>query len=430
MLFVDDRLYGKHDFDLRSKELSAMEEMRFPDRKRFAVCVAHPFDLLSVLQHVRDNEGSVLLLHGDTPFASAKASAMQAGCNVLIYRDLTGVVRLSDTLHARDPALFQYSSGTTGRPKLVERRWRDVDLEIASYNRSLRSSADEQAVILVPVSHSFGLIAGVLAALSRGTEPVIVHNKNPKFALHRIRSVGKPVVYAVPFLYHLLNSFAKDEWRFHKWISSGAPLSEALIKRLQQKGEDVWQQYGCSEVGCISLGNQLTSFTDVGRPLRHLQVSFSRESVSGGEGVPAASEIVVSRQASAGQSAVRSAVHTCDIGYMTDRGNLHVLGRMDELINVSGLKVVPSEVEAVIGLMRGVKETVVYRARHRVWGEAVKALVVPSSDLVRPEDIKAWCAQHLPAYKVPGAIQFVKEIPKLPSGKVSRLMLEKEEWGT
>jgi acyl-CoA synthetase (AMP-forming)/AMP-acid ligase II len=340
--------------------------------------------------------------------------AMNAHCNYLVYGQLCDVISISKVDYHPTPSLFQYSSGTTGEPKLIARSWQDINFEVESYNQGLASA--EQPIVLVPVSHSFGLITGVLAGMLRETEPIIVHDKNPKFAIHIINSIENSIVYGVPFLYHLLDMLGKDELRYHKLISSGAPLSEVLLSRLKQRAIEVWQQYGCTEAGCISLGNQLTSSSDVGKPLSHMQVTTDADL---GSDESIFSEIV----ASAGSNKV----YTRDLGYISKQGTLHVLGRMDDLINVSGLKVIPSEVESMIGRMQGVEETVVYKTKHKVWGEAVKALVVASNVVLREEEVKAWCVAHLPAYKVPSVIEIVKEIPKLPSGKISRKLLFEQE---
>lgn len=84
----------------------------------------------------------------------------------------------------------------------------------------------------------------------------------------------------MPFHYHLLDMLGKDELRYHQLISSGAPLSELLLDRLKQQVDEVWQQYSCTEAGCISLGNQLTSSSDVGQPLQHILISLENESIS------------------------------------------------------------------------------------------------------------------------------------------------------
>ncbi len=100
------------------------------------------------------------------------------------------------------------------------------------------------------------------------------------------------------------------------------------------------------------------------------------------------------------------------------------MGRMDDVINVSGLKVFPIEVEETMLRLEGVREAIVYRGKHPVMGEIVKAKVISHID---PVQIREWCMQHLPAYKVPHEIESVTEIAKNKTGKVSRKLLEMGE---
>ncbi|WP_233568187.1 AMP-binding protein [Cohnella faecalis] len=305
-----------------------------------------------------------------------------------------------------EPSLFQCSSGTSGTPKLIRRLWKDVDVEIDSYNKAIAWADSDIPLILVPVYHSFGLV-GMLAALARRVKPIIVVDKNPKHIAKMVRSTRNAVVYGVPFLFHLAASFQKEPLHFYKIISSGSPLTDDLLQTIKKNSQQVYQQYGCSEIGCISIADDPASASDVGKPLPHLEVAVAeRESDF--------HEVVVSFG--------NNTICTGDIGFLSPDGSLQIYGRLDDLICVSGLKVAPLEVERVITSMPGIAEAVVHRTKHPVWGEAVKAIIVRSG-LMSAEEVRDWCKWHLPPYKVPGVVEFVKEIPRPPSGKISRKYL-------
>lgn len=72
---------------------------------------------------------------------------------------------------------MQYSSGTTGEPKLIRRAWTEVDTEITAYNVALNCEVDEVPIVMAPVSHSYGLICGTLSAITREVKPIIITNK-------------------------------------------------------------------------------------------------------------------------------------------------------------------------------------------------------------------------------------------------------------
>lgn len=417
MILVDNIPFSEDAFHRRYSQLGQLDVWRKCHGNLYAICLKHPFDVISAVLYLREHGGGALLLHESTPYESAQKAARQASANYLIYETLDRVEPIEGIPGEHASALYQYSSGTTGQPKLISRPWNAIGKEIGSYNDRLSPEGEGNPLILVPVSHSFGLITGVLAALARGAKPHIVQDKNPKFALRLIRETTSSIVYAVPFLLHLLLTLGKEESRFHELVSSGAPLSEMLLHRLTQRANRVWHQYGCSEAGCIALGADPSSPFEVGRPLAHVQASCEPLS-SGNEPSAEMQEIVISSEG--------TLIHTQDIGYLSDAGSLFVMGRSDDLINVSGLKVIPSEVETVIGRMKGVVEAVVYKTPHRIWGESVKAMVVASED-VSENDLRAFCIQSLPNYKVPSVIEFILEIPKLPNGKVSRKLLIEQE---
>src|SRR5690606_34499340 len=161
-----------------------------------------------------------------------------------------------------------------------------------------------------------------------------------------------------------------------------------------------------------SLAHRPASPADVGHPLRHCRVRLApRPDGEAGEG-----EIVVAK---GGRD-----IPTGDLGRIDpSSGRLYVKGRIDDLINVSGYKVMPSEVEAVIAGMPGIVEAVVYKSAHPVQGEAVRAMAVAHPG-VTAKEVRAWCMAHLPSYKVPGAVRIVGEIPRLPGGKISRKYIQ------
>lgn len=415
MIVVDKIRFSARQFQSRFADMAAIGPLREPEGKRYALCMRHPFDTIAAALYVRERDGSILLLHPDTPPDKAVAQAEQAGCMALIYQEWDRIIPLAvqSSDLAADPALCQFSSGTTGEPKLIRRSWNDVRTETEHYNLALQAHSGEQPVILVPVSHSFGLIAGVFAAFERKAEPIIVFDKNPKFAAHIVHTTASSIVYTVPFLIHLLLSVSAD-LRMHKVITSGSPLTSPLLARLSQQANELWQQYGCSEVGCISLGANPGRVTDVGRPLDHLQVGTSATEAD------RQGELIVTYRG--------RPVHTGDAGYFDSDHRLHVVGRIDDMINVSGLKVLPSEVETVIGEHPGVAEVVVHKTAHGVWGEAVKAWIVLAAQFtLTTAELKAWCMLHLPPYKVPTVFHVVRDIPKTPAGKISRKLLQDEE---
>ena len=121
---------------------------------------------------------------------------------------------------------------------------------------------------------------------------------------------------------------------------------------------------------------------------------------------------------------------TGDLGRMDEEGYFFITDRLKRMINASGYKVWPSEVELLLFKCPLVQEACVISARDVYRGETVKAVIVLRAEhraTAKPEDIVAWAREHMAAYKVPKLVEFVDALPKSGSGKVMwRLLQEKE----
>ena len=114
--------------------------------------------------------------------------------------------------------------------------------------------------------------------------------------------------------------------------------------------------------------------------------------------------------------------NTGDLGYLDERGALHLRGRQAEVINVSGMKVLPSEVEEVIAALPGVAEVKVYAGTTRHGSHYVKAAVVADNGIDVPQ-IKVHCEKHLVYFKRPGRIILMDALPRSSRGKIVREQL-------
>ncbi|MCC5661319.1 AMP-binding protein [Nostoc sp. XA010] len=116
--------------------------------------------------------------------------------------------------------------------------------------------------------------------------------------------------------------------------------------------------------------------------------------------------------------------HTGDIGRMDEEGYFYIVDRLKDMINLSGFKVYPAEVENVIYQHPAVAECAVYGVPDQVKGEIVKAnIVLKAGHAMTEEQIIEFCYERMAAYKIPRAINFVDSIPKNPIGKVLKRLL-------
>jgi acyl-CoA synthetase (AMP-forming)/AMP-acid ligase II len=107
------------------------------------------------------------------------------------------------------------------------------------------------------------------------------------------------------------------------------------------------------------------------------------------------------------------------LAHIDERGYIHLMGREADVINVEGLKVIPSEVEEVISAVTGVLEVKVYAGVRKSGGQFIKAAVVAESG-VDVQTIRAHCERNLVYYKRPERILPLDALPRSPAGKILR----------
>ena len=121
---------------------------------------------------------------------------------------------------------------------------------------------------------------------------------------------------------------------------------------------------------------------------------------------------------------------TGDLGYYDEEGYFFITDRLKRMINASGFKVWPAEVEAMLYAHPDIQEACVIGARDAHRGETVKAVVVlkpAARGKLRPEDICAWAKERMAAFKYPRVVEFVDALPKTGTGKVFWRKLQEEE---
>jgi fatty-acyl-CoA synthase len=412
MLQVDDTHFTRQDFERLQSIFDRHPIVSRCDSHALAVRVADPAFLIALCLYVKQRGGSVFPLPVDMPLKAARRRAERSGCGYLVFgqngEEALGAIETTrgDVRGGRG-GLVQTSSGTTGEPKYILRSWSSIDAEIESYRLQFEAARSMTPIVACPVNHSYGLISGVLVALARGQEPRIVSNPNPKYILRKLRETSEPLLYSSPTLIATITMLATDEQPIHAIMTSGTSLQKAWFELARRRCRHLHQQYGCSEAGCISLGQDIATPNDLGLPLAHVDVRAGKSSAEPGE-----IQVRVSAD---------PLIDTRDLGYF-EEGRLHFVSRLDDMINVSGFNVYPTEVEEAVLAMAGVSDAVVYKRKRDFGSEQVCLDFVSSRDL-SSEQIREWCSKMLAPHQVPMSIQRVQAIPRAPNGKVSRKAL-------
>jgi acyl-coenzyme A synthetase/AMP-(fatty) acid ligase len=403
MIRINDTVFDQAYFREAADRITTAAELVKRAGDRFAVCFSDAQDWLAFFFAARATGVSVLPLHPSTPYAAARRQAEAAKCNWLFYNRLEGEPITEDRTGATGQ-LLQMSSGTTGEPKCIARSWEDIDDEIESYVSSFVEPRDMTPLIACPTTHSYGLICGLLVALKRGQTPAILDTGNPKFLLRKLREAERPYLISSPAILYTLARLLPADEQIHATMTSGTLLPAPWFGQIRRKSKHMFQQYGCSEAGCIAINPDVQAANEIG----YLLPRFSLRD-AGTTGDP--KEIAVEREG--------IVVETRDLGYRRDDGMLVFLSRLDDLINVSGLNVYPKEVEDVVMTFGGIGDAIVFRKQDSFAGERV-ALLFSAEHAVDRAQLRQWCAEQLAAHQMPTEILQVERIPRQANGKISR----------
>ncbi len=333
-----------------------------------------------------------------------------------------------------ETAAILYTSATTGRPKGVMLTHSNIVSNANATVHHLRMTPEDRGLCALPLFHCFGQNFILNALVNSGGTLVLQERFVLEEFLAAIAGWRITLLYAVPTMYILIlasDTTAYDFSSLRLCFSAAAMLPADVERRWHERyGHWIHQGYGLTECSPFASYNHDTLFRpgSVGTPIENVEMKVvdeqGRELADGELG-----EILIKgpnvmkgyfRNAEATAQAIRDDwLHSGDIGSRDADGYYYVVDRVKDMINVSGFKVFPREVEEVLFRHPAVKETAVLGIPDPVKGEAVKAFVVlKEGQRVDAETLKALCKEKVASYKVPEVIEFLPALPKSPTGKI------------
>ncbi|HMH91698.1 MAG TPA: AMP-binding protein [Streptosporangiaceae bacterium] len=314
-----------------------------------------------------------------------------------------------------DVAVVVATSGSTGAPKGVQLS--AAALRASAVASLARIGADPAArpgqrwLCCLPAFHVAGLQVLVRSMIA-GTSPVVTDGVDAA----AVASCGCAFVSLVPTqLRRLLDSRAPLA-AFDAILLGGAGAPAGLLAEARAAGARVITTYGMSETcgGCVYDG----------LPLSGVRLRISDAGLIGISGTVLFSGYR-SRESAGSALDGDGWFWTADLGTLDDAGRLTVRGRADDVINSGGEKVVPGDVESVLGTLDGVRDVVIVGVPDSEWGELVTAVIVPEDPAVPPElaRLRAQARERIPGFAAPRRLILVAEIPMLASGKPDRQAL-------
>jgi long-chain acyl-CoA synthetase len=351
-------------------------------------------------------------------------------------------------ISAADTAFLQYTGGTTGVAKGAVLTHRNVVanlLQLSAFWHGVFVPGREIMVTPLPLYHVFCLLCNCLLTVHNGGLAVLITNPRdiPAF-VSELRKWRFTMITGVNTLFGAL----LDHPRFSRLDFSALKLGAAGGMALHASVATRWQQvtgtplvegYGLTETSPVVACNPLEAplVGSVGLPLPSTEISIRDGDIEVPTGQPG--ELCVrGPQVMSGYwnrpeetkstFAENGWLRTGDIATLAEDGYLRIVDRKKDLIIVSGFKVFPNEIEAVVCDHPAVLDCGCAGIGDERSGQAVKIFVVVRSGVtLTVEELREYCRERLTAYKVPKHIEFRTELPKTHIGKILRRALQQQE---
>ncbi|MBI2215662.1 MAG: long-chain fatty acid--CoA ligase [Candidatus Rokubacteria bacterium] len=330
-------------------------------------------------------------------------------------------------------AAILYTSATTGRPKGVMLTHANVVSNAYATVHHLRMTPDDRGLCALPLFHCFGQNFIMNALATAGAELVLHERFVPEPFIDALPRHRITLLYGVPTMYILFLSVAQtlDVSSVRLCFSAAAMLPSDVERRWHDTyGHWIQQGYGLTECSPFASYNHDVRFRagSVGTPIENVEMKIvdldGREVPDGELGEilikgPNVMKGYFNNPAATAETIRDGWLRSGDIGSRDADGYYYIVDRVKDMINVSGFKVFPREVEEVLFRHGAVKEVAVIGVPDAVRGEAVKAYVVLQEGApVPPAELQALCRQSIADYKVPESIEFISALPKNPTGKI------------
>ena len=350
-----------------------------------------------------------------------------------------------------DLAVLPYTSGTTGLPKGCMHPHRSIMHNAVAAAMWHNATQENVALCVVPMFHITGMVAVMHTSVYAGATVVLMPRWDRDYAGRLISQRRVTHWTNIPtMVIDLLGSPQFDQYDLSSLIAiggGGAAMPQAVAQRLWELyGLRYVEGYGLTETAAPSHSNppdrpkqQCLGIPFIGVDARVIDPENLQEVAVGEQGEiimrgpqifdgywqrPEATDAAF--LLFEGQRYFRSG----DLGHVDEEGYFFITDRLKRMINASGFKVWPAEVEALMFRHPAIQEACVVAAHDSYRGETVKAFVVlrqSHQGQVSADDILAWCRDNMAVYKAPRLLEFLDTLPKSGSGKVMWRSLQEAE---
>ncbi|MDD3126879.1 MAG: class I adenylate-forming enzyme family protein [Candidatus Izemoplasmatales bacterium] len=364
-----------------------------------------------------------------------------------------------DAIPCQDDAVYLHSGGTSGKPKTIALSSFAINSLAmkTEYILDEKQFQDKTMLAVLPMFHGFGLCMGVHALLCFGGCDALMPKFNAYETIALLKKNRVNYIIGVPSLFE--NLLSKPEFagnhlgNLHQAFVGGDFVSPTLKMKFDdlmhkwKSKSQLLEGYGLTEVVTVCCVNTLKDHRNdsVGRPLPGFRIKIvdleTRNDVPIGE----SGEIAV-----AGDTRMNGYFHdqqatdntflsdpdgtiwvlTGDYGYMAADGHLHFKQRLKRIVKVSGIPIMPSEIEALVTSLPGVAEAAAIGIDDVDKGHMIKLFIKMKPDaekIIDADFIKLKIKEELSIYAVPKTIEYLEEMPHTIVGKIDTIKLEAKE---
>ena len=345
-----------------------------------------------------------------------------------------------------DEALVLHTSGTTSRPKIVPLSNLNIFTSAVNISKSLKLTADDHCLNIMPLFHIHGLIAVLSASAKVGASVCASNGFNAlKFLdLAETQNItwysGVPTMHQAILLRAQKNSDKAKKLNLRFIRSSSASLPPAIFEQLNNIFQTpVIEAYGMTEAthqmasnplppaiqkpGLVGMpaGPEICIMNDKNEKLSQGEIGeicIKGDNVTNGyENNPEANK----------QSFVNDWFRTGDEGFFDEDGYLKISGRLKEIINKGGEKISPLEVDNILMDFPPIDQALCFGYKDKMLGEDIAvAIKLKENKSCTEDDIKSYANEKLAKFKIPKKIFIVEDIPKGATGKLQRIGLAKK----
>lgn len=409
------------------------------------LCTKHPFPSMDYV--IKDTQASTIICSKD--FESILSPLKERAIRFLLVEEIGSATTPLPDITPDRRAMILYTSGTTGSPKGVVSRHKNIEAQIQSLVNSWEWSKNDHILNILPLHHVHGIINILSCALWSGAccEFLPKFNAQPVFDIFEKGNVN--LFMAVPTIYYKLiaeyeqyspdkQKILSDQLRtFRLMVSGSAALPVSVLEKWKSiSGHTLLERYGMTEMG-MAISNPYKGERrpgHIGQALAGIQIRISNEKdqpVSDGEsgeiqvkGPNVFEEYWQKPEATQQTFTADGWLKTGDIAILSD-GYYKILGRNSvDIIKSGGYKISALQIEEVLRTHPNIKDCGVVGVPNEEWGEIIAASLIPNTPT--PLDIAAlqsWLKDKLPSYQLPRKYIIQEDLPRNVMGKVTKKAL-------